>query len=125
MKRLFVMLMLICLFSCSAEKGEQILSEFDATVSINVSGREHVARYEKRLSSDRLVFISPESLSGLCIELFGEECTVSFGDISFNSDEYRAVFDFLPIEGEGEKTVGNRTYKIYDIVLPFSRMEIK
>ena len=118
MKKFFVVLIvLLCLFSCKEQPNntDTIPDEFNADVKILINGREYAAVYEKRNLSDRLVFSYPERLEGLCILLSDGVCTVTMGDVSFESESFKLMFDFLPVISECEKTVGDRMYKIYDI----------
>ena len=112
MKKLFVMLfLLLALASCA--KSE--LCEFDAKISITAGESEYDAVYEKRLAFDKIRLIYPESLSGVEFLLCDGVCTVTLGDTSFECEGLADVFDFLPVFGECEKSLGARKYKIYDV----------
>lgn len=114
-KILTVLLLVLFLGACGTVKEDSLPSEFDASLSIAADGTLYEAVYQKREESDRLVFSSPEHLKGLELSLAGDVCTVTMGDVSFESENFSAAFDFLPISAEGEKTVGGREYKIYEI----------
>lgn len=112
LKRIFVLLLALCLASCDEVQEEKLPAEFDAAVQISADGTLYEAVYEKRADFDRLVFSLPERLSGLDITLRDGITTVTMGDISFESETLGAAFDFLPITGSTVKTVGSREYKI-------------
>lgn len=112
MRKLFIVL--FCLSLCACAKGEKYTS-FDAGVTISVGESVYECLYEKRIGSDRLIVLSPDRLFGSEFLLCDGVCTVSFDNLSFESEEFSAVFDFLPIEGECEKTVGDRRYRIHDL----------
>lgn len=114
MKKLIPIIISLMLVSCKADVPAPP-AEFDASVSITADGTQYEAVYEKRRESDTLTFSSPEHLSGLTLTLSGGVCAVAIGDVSFESESFAAVFDFLPADGECEKTVGNREYKIFDV----------
>ncbi|MBQ6893132.1 MAG: hypothetical protein IJN48_02910 [Clostridia bacterium] len=114
MKKLLLLIMVLLLASCKAEEPMPP-SEFDANISITADGTVYEALYEKREGRDRLVFSAPENFLGLELLLADGICTVTFKDVTFESETLGATFDFLPVDGECEKTVGNREYKIYDM----------
>ena len=111
----FILIFFAFLLSACAAPEPVLPSEFDASVSIEAGGDIYEAVYEKRMQSDRLVFSAPESLCGFELLLCDGVCTATMGDVTFNSEGFKAVFDFLPCDGECEKTVGQRKYKIYNI----------
>ncbi len=114
MKKLFA-IFLIFVFSSCAKAEECLPNEYDADISICIGTREYTATYEKRNAFDRLVFVSPSSLSGLDLTLSSGSLTVKMEDMTFRGDALSGFFDFLPIEAEGEKSVGSRKYTIYNI----------
>lgn len=115
LKKLIPIIISLMLVSCGAASVQKTPAEFDAAVNITACGTLYEAVYEKRTESDTLTFSSPEHMGGLALTLTDGVCTVTMGDISFESESFSAVFDFLPVDGECEKTVGNREYKIFDV----------
>ena len=114
MKKFILILLAVLLCSCT-EAEPTAPSEFCADVSIEVSGDIYEAVYEKRSQTDRLVFSAPDAISGLELLLCDGVCTATMGDVTFTSEGFKAVFDFLPCDTECEKTVGQRKFKIYNI----------
>ena len=110
-KLCFILCTLVLLAACT--KSEETPPQFfDACVDIEAAGETYTAIYEKRNGYDRLVFSKP---SWLILTLSDDGCTAEIGEISFKSEAFKAAFDFLPTDGEGEKKIGIRTYKIYDL----------
>ena len=110
-----LILSLCCLlFSCAAVKPT-FPSEFAADVVIEACGKEYSAVYEKRLDGDFLKFTAPKRLCGAEFLLEGNSCTVTVDGFALERDSFKAAFDFLPVEGEGEKTVGFRNYRIFNL----------
>lgn len=114
MKNFLIFILVLLFASCKAETPMP-LSQFDADISIQINGREYTAVYQKRQNTDKLIFSSPERLNGLDVSLSGGVCTVTMADVSFESESLAAMFDFLPVATECEKTVGNRQYRIYNL----------
>ena len=107
---LFISLSLV---SCGKHEAVRTLpAEFDADVCMVVGKDTYKAVYEKRDGFDRLLFSEPAKLCGLELELSGNTVAVTFGDLSFESDVFSSAFDFLPVECDTVKTVGNREYRI-------------
>ncbi len=115
MKKLFIILFTLLVFTACAAKEEALPDEFDADISITADGCVYGALYEKRLDSDKLKLLSPESLCGVEFLLRDGVCTVTLGDTSFECEGLLAVFDFLPVYKEETKTVGTREYRIYGL----------
>ena len=114
MKKFLALLFVLVIFSCG-KREEPLPDEFDAFVSIGFDGGVCEARYEKRTDCERLVLLSPDRLCGIEFTLADGVCTAKAGELSFESEHLKAVFDFLPVLSECEKTVGNREYRIYGI----------
>ncbi len=102
------------LMSCSTAE-EKVPDEFYADILIDIGGREYSAAYEKRNGFDKLMFASPENLSGLELVLKNGVTTVKIGETVFESETFSGMFDFLPVAGNETKTKGNREYTIYNI----------
>ena len=114
MKRIFAALLLTFAFcSCGAKVEEETLpAEYDADVEIRIDGAEYAAIYEKRLATDKLIFLAPQNLAGLEVLRSGEKVKATLGDFTLESAEFERMFAFLPVESFGEKTVGEREYLI-------------
>ncbi|MBQ8836546.1 MAG: hypothetical protein IJ002_03445 [Clostridia bacterium] len=116
MKKIFaIFLLILTLAACGEGAKETLPDEFFASVEISADGETFNALYEKRQNCDKLTFETPEKLAGLEFTLTDGVCTVTIGDVSFEAENFSSIFDFLPVNGEEEKTAGGREYKIYDI----------
>lgn len=114
LKKLLLLPLFILLFSCGV--SEPVLPrEFSADIAMTANGKQYEAVYEKRSEGDFLRFSMPERISGVQFFLKDGVCTVEMEELSFESDEFKSVFDFLPIECEGEKTAGFRKYRIFNV----------
>lgn len=114
MKKFLIALILLLLCSCAAKEAAPP-SEFDAKIEISALGSSYTASYEKRDGYDRITVESPDYLAGTEFTYADGVCSVRCGDLTFESENFKAVFDFLPVTNEGEKVAGSRVYRIYDL----------
>ena len=114
LRKILILLSAFLLFSC-AEKELAPPKEFDAKIEISTLGSNYTASYEKRDGYDKITIESPDYLAGTEFTLTDGVCSVRCGDLVLESENFKAVFDFLPVSGECEKTMGSRVYRIYDL----------
>ena len=116
MKRFLYVLLLFVILLCSCETEKDAPpSEFDAKIDISVDGDSYTASFEKRDTYQKVIIESPDYLAGTEFTLSDGVCTVKCGDLVYESESFKAIFDFLPIENECEKICGRRVYRIYDL----------
>ena len=114
MKRFLLLLLILLFCSCASEESVDF-TEFDAMIDISVFGSEFKASFEKREAYDKITLLSPEDIAGTEFVLSDGVCTVKCGDLEYEAENFKAIFDFLPVSRECEKVCGGRVYRIYDL----------
>ena len=114
MKRFLLLLLILLFCSCAGEKNIEF-KEFDAMIDISAFGSEFKASFEKREAYDKITLLSPAEIAGTEFVLSDGVCTVRCDDLEYESENFKAIFDFLPVNCECEKVCGNRVYRIYDL----------